>query len=120
MDLNVDPCEDFYRYSCGGWLENTHLPDDSSMIGSFLSVRDKVGSRLKDLLSNETLESDPVYESVAETYYSACMNTGKMDERGAKPLLDLISSVGGFPVINSLWRESDFNIEDLVIKLYEI
>ncbi|XP_059176751.1 endothelin-converting enzyme 1-like [Physella acuta] len=73
-----------------------------------------------DMLGSETLESDPAYESAAETYYAACMNTGQIEERGAKPLLELISTVGDFPVMNNTWKESDFNIEDIVIKLYEL
>ncbi|XP_059147245.1 neprilysin-1-like [Physella acuta] len=120
MDLNVDPCEDFYRYSCGGWLDNVQVPDDSFMIGSFSTIDRDSTSKLKDMLSNETRASDPLYEAVPKTFYAACVNTDLIDERGAKPFLDLISTVGGFPVINSLWSESDFNMEDLVIKLHEL
>ena len=29
MDESADPCENFYRFSCGSWLKNTKIPSDS-------------------------------------------------------------------------------------------
>jgi endothelin-converting enzyme/putative endopeptidase len=30
MDRNVDPCVDFYTYSCGGWIKKNPIPPDQS------------------------------------------------------------------------------------------
>ena len=30
MDRAVDPCADFYTYSCGGWIKKNPLPPDQS------------------------------------------------------------------------------------------
>ena len=29
MDLSVDPCEDFYDFVCGSWIDNAILPEGS-------------------------------------------------------------------------------------------
>src|SRR5205085_9766936 len=30
MDRNADRCEDFYRYSCRGWMASSRIPSDQS------------------------------------------------------------------------------------------
>src|SRR5436190_60982 len=30
MDRAVDPCADFYAYSCGGWIRSNPIPPDQS------------------------------------------------------------------------------------------
>ena len=30
MDRTVDPCNDFYRYTCGGWIKKNPIPSDQA------------------------------------------------------------------------------------------
>ena len=30
MDRSVDPCTDFYHYSCGGWIKKNPIPPDQA------------------------------------------------------------------------------------------
>ncbi|XP_046880119.1 phosphate-regulating neutral endopeptidase PHEX [Hypomesus transpacificus] len=50
MDRSVSPCEDFYGFSCGGWLKDNPIPEDSSSYGIYPWLRQHVDIRLKELL----------------------------------------------------------------------
>ena len=40
MDLKVDPCEDFYRYSCGNYIKEAIIPDDKKKMTLFSPLED--------------------------------------------------------------------------------
>src|SRR5712691_6929 len=35
MDKSIDPCVDFYRYSCGGWQKKNPIPPDQVSWGVY-------------------------------------------------------------------------------------
>ena len=47
MDTAVDPCEDFFEYSCGSWNRLNDIPDDRSSYNTFAKLRDIIHVQLK-------------------------------------------------------------------------
>lgn len=55
MDQSVNPCEDFYAFSCGGWLKENPIPEDSSSYGIYPWLRQHVDIQLKGLRINSSI-----------------------------------------------------------------
>ena len=43
MDLKTDPCDDFYQFSCGGWMRKNSVPKtEDQKINQFESIDDQI------------------------------------------------------------------------------
>ena len=65
---------------------------------------------MRDILEANTTEADDsVVFRQAKDQYMACMDLAKLEEIGLKPVLDLLKTFGGWPVLQDDWDESKFN-----------
>lgn len=59
-NTSVNPCENFYEYSCGGWMNNTQLPSDlTRFTRSFNTIEQ---------------ENDKVLKQVSQTSFVHCVH----------------------------------------------
>uniref|UniRef100_A0A8C4DX34 Membrane metallo-endopeptidase-like 1 n=1 Tax=Dicentrarchus labrax TaxID=13489 RepID=A0A8C4DX34_DICLA len=119
MDKSVKPCDNFYQYACGGWLERHVIPETSSRHSVFDILRDKLEIVLKGVLEMEN-EQDRDAIRKAKILYNSCMNESLIEQRDSQPLLRLIDCIGDWPVASDDWNtttEDAWSLEDTLATL---
>ncbi|KFO27911.1 Neprilysin [Fukomys damarensis] len=105
MDATIEPCADFFKYACGGWLKRNVIPETSSRYSNFDILRDELEVILKDVLDEPKTE-DIVAVQKAKTLYRSCINESVIDSRRGQPLLKLLPDVYGWPVATENWEQT--------------
>ncbi|XP_027699780.1 membrane metallo-endopeptidase-like 1 [Vombatus ursinus] len=104
MDPTSEPCNDFYQYACGGWLNRHVIPESSSRYSIFDKLRDDLEIILKGVLETPR-EGDRNAIQKAKMLYSSCMNENLIESRDSQPLLKILEIVGDWPVATDNWKE---------------
>ena len=88
MDRSANPCEDFYRYSCGGWQQANPIPGDQSDWSVYSKLHDEnlryLWALLLDAAKPGTQRS--AAEQKTGDYFAACMNEDAINTAGVQPL----------------------------------
>ncbi|XP_041911816.1 LOW QUALITY PROTEIN: endothelin-converting enzyme 2 [Arvicola amphibius] len=107
LDRAVSPCQDFYQFSCGGWIRRNPLPNGRSRWNTFNSLWDQNQAILKHLLENTTFNSSSEAERKTQRFYLSCLQLERIEKLGAQPLRDLIDKIGGWNITGP-WDEDNF------------
>ncbi|MFZ1142613.1 MAG: M13 family metallopeptidase [Candidatus Sulfotelmatobacter sp.] len=99
MDRSVDPCVDFFTYSCGGWIRRNPIPPDQSSWDTYSKMQDENLGRLRGILEAASAP-DPKRNAVNQKigdYYASCTDEKAIDPKGTEPLkpsLEQIAAIG--------------------------
>jgi putative endopeptidase len=98
MDRSVDPCADFFQYSCGGWIKNNPIPPDQSSWDTYSKMQDENLLELRGILEAAAApnpDRNAVTQKIGD-YYASCVDEAAIESKGAQPLapaMDRIANI---------------------------
>jgi len=107
VDKTLDPCQDFYKYSCTKWLTANPIPADQVYwsTGSGLELWNE--GLLRDTLEAAS-KTDPNRSAVQQKigdYWAACMDETGIETAGLKPLESELARIAALKSKNDITLE---------------
>ena len=93
-DKSLDPCTDFFRYSCSKWNRANPIPADQPAWGTFNALGIWNVAAVHDTLEQAAGSSQrtPVEQKVGD-YYASCMDEAAIGKAGIKPLQPVLERI---------------------------
>lgn len=95
MDRSIDPCVDFYEYSCGGWKKNNPIPADQTSWSVYGKLYQDNLNFLRAILEEAAVDSperDLVTKEIGD-FYAACLDEAAVEKRGIAPVQNELDAI---------------------------
>jgi len=120
LDETADPCDDFYQFACGSFIEETVIPDDRTRTSMFSILGDKLDVQVRGLLEGEIKASDPKPFQMAKSVFQSCMDKETIEAAGLEPLKVILKKLGGWPLLEgAAWNEEGYKWYEMNYKFRE-
>lgn len=107
IDKSVDPCGNFYQYSCNGWFRKNPLPADQTSYGRFTELAELNRQHLRQILETAAsahADSRSANDQKIGDEYASCMDTAAIDKAGIAPLKAELDSIDAIKSARDLPR----------------
>jgi putative endopeptidase len=103
MDRSVDPCVNFYAYSCGGWQKKNPIPPDQTRWSVYQKLYEDNLIYLRGILLEDARAKnrDAVAQKISD-FYTSCMQESAVNAAGAKPLWAELDAVAALKSVHAI------------------
>src|SRR3954468_5318394 len=97
LDRTVQPCQDFYKFACGGWQKANPIPPDQARWGSFNMLQEYNRAVSRQILEKAAAKknyADATEQKIGD-YYGSCMDESGANAQGLKPAQQYLKQIDG-------------------------
>lgn len=128
LDLNVNPCDDFYKFTCGKFLNSKSIPDDHFVFGTLQQIEEySLVEMRKFLEANVSTSFNGDATIKMKLFFNSCMQDKFVsnENRTVRTLIENLDDGHGFwsllkPLQSSLFenKENQFLLENKLVSAY--
>lgn len=112
LDRSMSPGRDFYRFSCGGWLDANPIPDDFPSYGTYDELAELNRKQLKELIDGIIAQDNPAGSDAARIadLYNLVMDTDRRNADGLAPIrpyMERVRAIGNLQELLDAMIELD-------------
>src|SRR6267154_3043625 len=107
LDRTCQPCDDFYKFAMGGWMNP--IPPEYSSWGTFTELADKNQQNLRQILDdavNSKAQTGGNEQKIGD-FYASCMDTTAIEAAGTKPLEPEMARIAEIKTVADLQAETE-------------
>lgn len=119
INVSVNPCDNFFEYSCGSWIKNHTIPKGRAQFSAITQL-----SMNNEKLLMDALESDEPTDSATlmkvKNFYRSCLDTKTIDHRGKEPALRFIREMHSWALAeDGTWDPKSWDFYDTLKLLHK-
>ena len=113
----IDPCENFYKYACNGWIKKNPIPKTSSTFSTFSKLNQKVEGILHKILKSNIKEEGMMRN--VRNFYHSCENLQQINQIGKTPMINLIKYLNSWDLArDNSWDKEKWNFTHTLLKIH--
>ena len=120
LNESVDPCDDFFEYSCGEWIKRQKIPKGRNQFSAITQLSINNEKLLMEALETDDPHDSPPLKKV-KNFYRSCLDTHTIDRRGATPAVDFIRKLNSWELFGdgkNAWRAKDWNFYETLQRVH--
>lgn len=116
MDTNANPCDDFYQFACGKFVETAELGNKVE-INMATSMLENIDRRIRKLIDNHDVHNSTALAK-AKRLYDTCVNRDLTEEGDLELLKSSLKHIGGWQILEKdNWNPISFDWMSATYKL---
>ena len=104
LSSSISPTQDLFRHVNGSWLDNTEIPEDKAVYGSFYLLADDSELAVRQILEEASDNPTAGVSQQIGDLYASFLDEDKIEQLGAQPLAEDLAKIAAVSDFKQLFH----------------